>query len=293
MQNYSINEKYIATEGQRDFTINKPFIDGAINVYLNGVLQTFGDIADYVTSPDNGLITFNKDTELDDLVSIETIVTLDSFGLKVISYGKRDTTNALYQRYTSVEKLKSNNRYKVHIKIDDKDIDWQFVTRFTPMFCTVKKILEDIGEFIQGFTEEYISSIIHRNSWEIVKRIKEAAEDGEKSDSLAVDEITQDVTTGEYISTYRHVNNWVKLKTDIDLIYARYFGLSYDYGSISKTIGDITIEKTSKLPYIDELLKRLIAQFAVAEEAIFGGANFVGGYVKGSTNYTYSERSSF
>jgi hypothetical protein len=162
------------------------------------------------------------------------------------------------------------------------------------MFCTVKKIQEDIGEFIQGFTDEYIMSIIHRNSWGIINRINEALEDDEASEDILIeDTIVPDAETNEYTSPHRIVSKWVRIKTEIDLIYARYYGIAYNYGSVTKTIGDITIEKLTKLPYIDELLKRLNDELEDAEEAIFGGVNFIGTAVKGSVNYQYSERGTF
>lgn len=290
--NYSIKENYIAKEGQQIFTMDKPFVKSSINVYLNGALQTFGDNADYVTLPDNGRIIFNRKILEGDIVSI--ISNKETENIQIMSFGKRDNPNALYKKYTSVEKLKFNNRYKIQIKINDKDIEWQFVTRFTPMFCTVKKIQEDIGEFIQGFTEEYIMSVIHRNSWEIVNRINEALEDDTASEGMSIeDPIVPDAETNEYTSPNRAVSNWVRFKTEIDLIYARYYGISYNYGSVTKTIGDISIQKSTKLPYIDELLKRLKNDLAAAEEAIFGGMNFIGSAVKGSVNYEYSERGTF
>ena len=289
---YSIKENYIAKKDQQVFIMDKPFVKDSINVFLNGALQSFGDNADYVTLPDNGKIIFNRKISEGDIISV--ISNKEAENVQVMSFGKRDTTNALYKKYTSVQKLNFNNRYKIHIKINDKDIDWQFVTVFTPIFSTVKKIKEDIGEFIQGFTEEYILSVIHKNSWEIVNRINEALEDDEASEGMLIeDPIIADPETNKYISPNRIVSKWVKLKTEIDLIYARYYGISYNYGSVKKEIGDISIEKSTKLPYIDELLKRLKDELDDAEEAIFGGINFIGSAVKGSINYQYSERGTF
>lgn len=290
--NYSIKENYIAKKDQQIFVMNKPFVKGSINVYLNGALQSFGENLDYVTLPDNGKIIFNRKISEGDIVSV--ISNQEIQKIQLMSFSKRDTENALYKKYTSVQKLNFNNRYKIHLKINDKDIDWQFVTKFTPMFSTIKKIKEDIGEFIQGFTDEYILSVIHKNSWEIVNRINEALEDDTASENMTIeDSITPDVNTNEYVSPNRTVSKWVKIKTEIDLIYARYYGISYNYGSVTKTIGDITIEKSTKLPYIDELLKRLNKDLESAEEAIFGGMNFIGSAVKGSVNYQYSERGTF
>lgn len=290
--NYSIRENYIAKENQQIFVMDKPFVQGSINVYLNGALQNFGDKSDYTTLPDNGKIIFNRKISEGDIISI--ISNREVENIQIMSFGKRDTTNALYKKYSSIQKLNFNNRYRIHLKVNDKDIDWQFITKLTPMFTTVKKIQEDIGEFIQGFTEEYIMSIIHRNSWEIVNRINESLEDDEASENMIIeDSVNPDTTTNEYTSPNRTVSKWVRIKTEIDLIYARYYGISYNYGSVSKTIGDITIEKSTKLPYIDELLKRLKQELEDVEEAIFGGINFIGSAVKGSVNYQYSERGTF
>lgn len=289
--NYSIKENYIAKEGQQIFTMNKPFIQNSINVYINGALQTFGDKLDYTTLPDNGKIIFNKELLEGDVVSI--ISNEEIKNIQVISFGRKESVNALYKKYTSIQKLKFNNRYNIHIKLNNKNIDWSFTTRLTPMFSTVKKIKEDIGEFIQGFTEEYIMSVIHNNSWEILNRVNESLEDDTVSEGMIIEDFIAPNNENEYISPNRIISKWVKIKTEIDLIYARYYGISYNYGSVKKTIGDISIEKSTKLPYIDELLKRLKKDLEDTEEAIFGGINFIGSAVKGSTNYQYSERGTF
>lgn len=289
--NYSIKENFIVKEGQQIFRTDKPFVENTVDVYLNGALQTFGEKHDYITLGDNGKVIFLKELTEGDIVAVVSNIEVEN--IKVMSFGSRDKTNALYKKFASEAKLKFNNRYKVHIKVNGQDIDWQFVTRLTPMFCTAKKILEDIGEFIQGFTEEYISSMIHRNSWEIVNRINEALEDTETSEGMSIEDTIAPNTDEEYISPSRLVSKWVRIKTEIDLIYARYYGISYNYGSVKKEIGDISIEKSTKLPYIDELLKRLKGELENTEEAIFGGINFIGSFVKGSVNYQYNERGTF
>ena len=289
--NYSIKENFIAKKNQQIFTMDKPFVKNSINVYLNGALQTFGDNADYTTLPDNGRIIFNRKISEGDIISI--ISNKEVENIQIMSFGKKDTSNALYKKYTSVQKLNFNNRYRIHIKINDKDIDWYFVTKLTPMFSTAKKIQEDIGEFIQGFTEEYVMSVIHRNSWEIINRINEALENNDTSNMSIEDSINANSETNEYTSPNKTVSKWVRIKTEIDLIYARYYGISYNYGSVTKTIGDITIEKSTKLPYIDELLKRLNKELELTEESIFGGVNFIGSAIKGGTNYQYNERGTF
>ena len=97
------------------------------------------------------------------------------------------------------------------------------------MFTTSKKIYEDIGEFIEGFTEEYINSMIYNNSMELISVLDELA----KQEAVANVTYSQD-DDGIYTVSNRMGNNWVRYKTDIDLVLARYFGISYRYGTQSK-----------------------------------------------------------
>ena len=148
------------------------------------------------------------------------------------------------------------------------------------MFTSSKKIYEDIGEFIEGFTEEYINNKIYDNSLAVINLIDELKENDVENVTYEIDE------DGIYTSKYSAVSNWVRYKTDIDLTMARYFGISYRYGTELKEIGDIKIEKTTKLPYIDNLLEALKKKFDAADE-IIKGVNVVASAVKAGTKYKY------
>jgi hypothetical protein len=283
MQSYIIKENFIATESQKNFKLRKPFIQGSINVYVNEALQSFGPEADYTTIPDKGFILFTNPLNVDDVVRIESKEDV----AKVLSYGKRDTTNAVFQRFSSIVKLNFNNRYKVRITIDNEPIEWSFSSTLTPYWTTIKKIQEDIGEFIPGFTDEYIASMIHRNSLELLQRIQEAEDANDDGLNEGAAEAIVPNADGEYENKSRLVNNWVRYKTEIDLIYARYFGISFQYGTKEKSIGDIKIRNERKLPYIDNLLDKLNKHLKDAEDAIFGSMNFSAVFQKGKTNYDY------
>ena len=180
-----------------------------------------------------------------------------------------------------------NNRYKVRITIDNEPIEWSFSSVLTPYWTTIKKIQEDIGEFIPGFTDEYIASMIHRNSLELLHRIQEAEEANSEGLNEAAVEATVANVDGEYENTSRLVNNWVRYKTEIDLIYARYYGISFQYGTKEKSVGDIKIRNERKLPYIDNLLDKLNGYLKDTENKIFGSMNFAAVFQKGKTNYDY------
>lgn len=291
MQNYTIKEKFIAAAGQQTFKLNYPFIQGSINVYVNGGLQSLGSSGDYVTLPDSGKIIFNRTTlKAGDEVAVLTNNFYDH--VKVLGYGKRDTENSIFKRYGSEEKLKFNDRYKVNLRINNNDINWSFSTQLTPFFTTVKKIREDLGRTINELTDEYIASLIHRNSWELVYKIQEAMDDTEASEDLnenAEIVVESDNINGEYKNSWRIASNWVRFKTEIDIIMIKYYQASFDYGTKVKTTGDLSVTNSTKLPYIDNLLDKLKKDFEEMDDKIFGATMFAASFQKGSTNYNYDD----
>lgn len=284
MKKYSINEKYIATEGQQVFVIEKPFINDTISVFVNGTLQILGEQKDYLTVQDTGKVIFNEPLNEGDIVSVISNIASNKINLEIVSPGRADKPNALYKKYGTVKRLKENNKYEVHICLGKEIYKWNFVSKLNPLFVSSKKIWEDIGEFIEGFTEEYINSMLYRNSVEAIELIDELANADE-----AIENVTYEKDEdGNYITNSRAIKNWVRYKTEIDLVMARYFGISYRYGSVRKEVGDIAIEKSTKLPYIDNLLDRLKDQFEEADNTI-RGINIVASGVKAITNYKYDD----
>ena len=282
MRKYSINEKYIASKKQQVFSIEKPFINDTISVFVNGNLQTLGEKKDYLTVQDTGKVIFNSPLNEGDIVSVISNVASNRINLEIVSSGRADKPNALYKKYGTVKRLKENNKYEVHICLDKEIYKWNFVTKLNPLFVSSKKIWEDIGEFIEGFTEEYINSMIYRNSVEVIELIDELANADE-----AIENVTYEKDSdGNYTTTYRAIKNWVRYKTEIELVMARYYGISYRYGSVRKEVGDISIEKSTKLPYIDNLLDRIKDQYEEADNTI-RGINIVASSVKAINKYSY------
>lgn len=284
MKKYSINEKYIAFEGQQVFNIEKPFINDTISIFVNGNLQILGEKEDYLTVQDTGKVIFNNPLNEGDIVSVISNIASNRINIEIVSSGKADKPNALYKKYGTVKRLKENNKYEIQVCLDKEIYKWNFITKLNPLFVSSKKIWEDIGEFIEGFTEEYINSMLYRNSIEIVELIDELANADE-----AIENVTYEKDNdGNYTTTYRAVKNWVRYKTEIELVMARYYGISYRYGSVRKEVGDISIEKSTKLPYIDNLLDRLKDQFEEADNAV-RGINIVASGVKAINNYSYDD----
>lgn len=255
MKEYSVTEQRIV-KNEQEFTLEQnPKVN---SILLNGVLLE----KDKDYSIKNDIISFTKPLSENDEVIFHNTVNTNK---RLISPGK--LSNSLYSRFTHNPTLNENNKYTVNIAIDKEDYSWQFNSKMNPMFTTSKKIYEDIGEFIEGFTEEYINSMIYNNSMELISVLDELAKQEE-----AVTNVTYSQDgDGIYTVSNRMGNNWVRYKTDIDLVLARYFGISYRYGTQSKEIGDIKITKETKLPYIDNLLDALKKNFKEADDYIRGG----------------------
>lgn len=272
MKQYSVTESKTVKNNK----ISSDYgLDNITSIFLDGELLTADE--DYLVK--NNKVVFADlpdDSNLTVIHNIDTAKTL-------INPGK-SSSNSILTRFNSDLKLNENNKYRIGIAIDKDMYEWEFNSRQNPMFTTAKKIYEDIGEFIDGFTEEYINAKIYDNSVAVMDLIDTLA-----AQETPVENVTYEQDDdGFYITKYKAVNNWVRYKTDIDLTLARYFGISYHYGSELKNIGDIKIERTTKLPYIDNLLDMLRKQWDEADKVI-RGTNVVASAIKAGTNYKYDD----
>lgn len=281
---YFINETFIAELSQQVFSLHKPFKQQIIDVYKNGSLLSHK--VDYEVQEAAGCILLNEPALNGDVINVRSNVSLDNMQLQVVSDSRKDRADVLYKKWGTASKLMMNNKYEFSIGIGKEVFKFHFGSRLSPLFSSARAILEDIGEFIEGFTEEYIYSKIHANSEELIELLDELA----NRESNPVENVAYEIDSdGIYKLSNKTGERWVKSKTEIELILARYYGISYSYGSISKSLGDISIEKSTKLPYIDQLLKRLEKDFAAADEYI-RGVNSVATFVKGSVNHEFTER---
>jgi hypothetical protein len=275
------------------FKIGVPYSSSdKISVLLNNEQASF-NIEQVNETDEEGNITntyeavrINNPLTQNDLLNV--LITKESNTLSVLTSANVNKPNTLFNKYQPKDatgKLLQNNRYLIHLNIDGEIIESSFRTKPNPMFATVKQIREDIGEFIPDYTDEYIESVIYQKSMNVIDLI-----DTLKNQDDPIENVTYDTEagTGTYTTSDKAVKNWVRYATDIQLIYAKYFGISYNYGSIKKTIGDITIERNTKLPYIDQLLDWLKKAFDEAD-AIIRGINVVASFVKAKTKYSYED----
>lgn len=284
MKYYSINETITTKQDQNYIRINKPFINDITSVFVNGNLKAFGEDKDYTTIQDTGKIFFNEPLNENDIVQVVSNVLSPSINIEVVASGHADRKNTLFRKYSSEKRIKLNNIYNISLCIDKEFVDWSFASQLSPMFATVKQVRNQIGDFIKTIEDDQINEINYKNSIEVIELIDQLANQDDPVENVTYEQNSD----GIYDTTYRAVKNWVLYKSCIDLIYYIYYGIAINYGSIKKQIGDITIEKSTKLPYLDQLLDRLKDLWDDADAEI-KGINFVASFVKGIDLYKYDD----
>lgn len=249
--------------------------DSILSVFLNEE-----PISDYTFDENNNIILNEPTDNISEVNVYKKIDTLNS--TSIIFPGKANKGNSLFSRYSDTNNLLVNNKYKLHVLIDDTSIDSVFNSKLSPMVIQTGLIFKEIGEFIEGYTDQDVSERIYNYSKELVELIDELAnqEDPVTNVTYTVDE------DGNYTFSNKIVaKNYVLAKTAIDLIYSRYFGISLRYGSIKKQIGDIDVERTTKLPYVDTLLGRYQKMLEDAENIIKGKTIAVSAVRAGTNTY--------
>lgn len=255
---------------------------GNLSVFLNG--ETFED---YTLNEEERTMNLNEPassySELNIFNSIEA-----QNNAVIVSKSKNDTPNAIFKKYSEENLLKKNNKYIFNVKIDNEDITSVFYSAVSPLLTTVKIIRSEIGEFIPDYTDQQIIDVIYNNSIDLIAKLDEIAQSEDEEDKTVTYEVDED---GNYtFSNPRAIKQYMIAKTCIDLIYSKYFGISYNYGSIKKNIGDIDIEKSVKLPYIDNLLSKYKKMLEDALKVIDGYDVAVTAVRAGDNKYESWER---
>lgn len=274
-------EVYETVTAEDNFHKLTPFLkpeDESLSVFVDGEALS----SDEYTSEDTSIV-FNEPKQSGQQISISGTISRPNNAI-VVSPGKANLPGAIFPKYSQENLLMPNNIYHLEIMIDDEVYSTDYTTKRNPMFSTVKKVKEQIGEFIDGFSDQYIESMIYENGVAVMELIDELAAQEDPIENVTYE---QDPETGIYTTNYRAVKNWVLYSTCIDLIYARYFGISRNYGSIKKTVGDIDIEKSVKLPYIDNLLSKFKRLLEEADK-IIRGFDIAVAFVK-AKQYTYED----
>lgn len=161
----------------------------------------------------------------------------DTFENKRIVTKNPYSRNVLFHVFSNDEKLKYNNQYTYKLTINEQEHNINFESKYNPYYSNVKKVRVDLGHAADNFKDKEIANLIYFHSKEIYKVMKE----NNLLNELSKNSIAQDIA---------------RYRTDIDLCWLLYYGMSFTYGDISKEIGTMKIEKKTNIPDIYIISKR-------------------------------------
>lgn len=251
------------TQGLGFKSISNGIFDNNFKVSINDYEIDLNN--DYIV--EDGCLKFTNPLSEGDKITIADSI-LDN--VKIVTRSSYDK-EAFQKLFNSYQKFRFNHRYVVNLNIKGQKFTSDFNTKYDPFFVTVNKIRLDTGTLFDDIPDERIANVIYLNSKEALELLGED-----------VDEIPT------YAKTY------VRYKTDIDLCYAIYLTITGKIGSYSKKIGDITVDRTIKLPYLSDMIGRFKELIKPVEDLMNGDNNTAVSYIKGSsTTYPVSKRGVF
>ncbi len=258
------NDRYVATEGQTEFHTSRDYMvgTGTLFVYVNGILAFCGPDQNYVET-DSRTVTFNYPMSEGDVVVLTTSIV--NSNIEIISI---QSNPSLLTKYGAENRLINNNRYTVEIRVAGKQLKWSFTSRYSPLYSTVQNIRSDLGGLADAFTNDQINFVIYQNSKE----------------GFEIYSARSDYSSVNAIPT--SLKNWVRYKTCIDLIFAVYETISGNAGKRMKIIGPMQVDRETKIPFVNDMLKKFQRAFEDADVKL-REATRVAAFVKAGTSMAF------
>lgn len=195
------------------------------DVRVNDIELNYGE---HYTVVDNVVNFANKLSQGDKITIKDSILN----SVKIVSKSSYDR-NSLFKMYSDKVKLRYNHTYKMIMSVLETDYELSFMTKYDPFYAAVDKIRLDTGDMLEHTSDEQIAKVIYSNSKDALQLL------GEDVDVVP-----------------KYAKNYVRYKTNIDLCYALYLSMTGKVGSYSKRVGDITIESSTKLPFLKDMIGR-------------------------------------
>lgn len=251
MPTFSPQEVHFAVDGQTDIILDHPYLvgQGELAVFLNGMLAVIGE--DY-TEVDEVTIRFAFQLSSDDIVITQHHVYFDDKNITVIGEKNR----SLFQRYGDVETLMNNQKYTLSFVHADQEFSTSFYTKLNPFYSTIKRIRSDLGDIIDDVTDERLSFLIFDNSI--------LSQNIASEENLALLESEEKVP---YV-----FKQFVRYRTELDLMTSVYLKLSGRQGEVKKTLGELEISRKQNFGALDlkGILSELKGKLKEWEKALRG-----------------------
>lgn len=269
---WSSYEEFTVEKEERVFKLSHRYTPGinGILVYHNGVVLD----SEYYTETDEQTITLKFFPEKNDVIvivpTIDPNIRISDVNGDIVG----NTEGSLFYRYGDKQYLLPNQNYTLKIVMDGKEKTFSFTSQYAPFYSTSKIIRMDLLEVLDEVGDDVINFTVWQNS-KLVEELHASA----IKDKLKI----------------KNVKAWVRFKTELDLINSIYINIATRAGSHQRTLGNMQVSKSIKIPYLDELLK-MINRKLDAEEVKLSGVKAVGRSMRKAnrTDYPISpERRSF
>lgn len=255
---------YFCEDGQTELTLDSPLLsDGSLLVFLNGTPLT--KEKDYIET-DEWTLTFLYQLSVSDVIVTQQAKTING-NVTVINDSLKES---LYKKYREEDTLLPNQKYTFRLKQGDQEFSTTFYTKLSPYYSTVTLIRTDLGDVISYVADDRIMMLTHNNSI-LANNIA-----SEENITLLEEEEKTPFVFKQY----------VRYRTELDLMMAVYLKASGQQGSVNKILGELEIKRqysmgSFDIPAVLEDLKKKLSEWErllrgsatrlIAASAIRGG----------------------
>lgn len=241
---YSIYVKHIVKDPEdKVINLNRNYRPGKhdLFVYWEGILCTPGN--NYIESS-NSSITFKEKLEEGDTVIIASSNLNTGPNVQIIG----TKHNAIFKQYNNEINLMYNQEYTLEFNLLDEAHKVKFTSQYSPLYSTSKIIRSDLMDIIEDIKDDSINFTIWQNSI--------------MAQEISTEDISEDVPY--------YAKQYVRYKSERDLIYAVYLAISGKAGSVSKRLGSMEVSKSIKIPFLRDMLDELKGKIEPFEKQLLG-----------------------
>lgn len=170
------------------------------------------------------------------------------------------------QKYGSKARLLPNQLYTVRFSLKAETKEFSFTSRYSPLYSTVKIIRNDFPDLLEGVPDDRINFSI----WQA---------------SLLANELANTDNITDTTFTYA-VKQYVRYKTEYDLVRNLVMSLGMKAGVTDKTLGELRISKEVQTPELEEMLTKLNTEIRKWESAMSDAIQSRGA-IRSGTDYPY------
>lgn len=212
---------YFVEDGQRILILDTPYaLGGEMLVYINGLLGVRDE--DY-KEIDPITIEFLYNLSVNDTIVTQQ-QTMITNSLTVINDSPKES---LYKKYGKENTLLPNQRYTFTFRHGEEIYTSTFNTMLDPYYSTYDIVLMDLGTIIDFIPRDRIDMLIHDNS---------------KLSNFIASEENATLLEEEEKTPYVY-KQFVRYRTELDLIMNIYLALTGQQGRVKKVLGDLEIER--------------------------------------------------